>query len=55
MKHCKNNSLLSHDKTISSLLELIGHVLSISECFGKTLVAFNFDEKLIQSVAQVTM
>ena len=26
-----NNSLLSRDKTISFLLELIGHVLSISE------------------------
>ena len=30
-KRCTNNSLLSRDKTISSLLELIGHVLSISE------------------------
>ena len=28
---CANNYLLSCDKTISSLLELIGHVLSISE------------------------
>ena len=28
---CTNNSLLSHDKTISSLLELVDHVLSISE------------------------
>ena len=24
-------------------------------CFGKTLIAFDFDEKLTQSVAQVTM
>ena len=30
-KSCTNNSLLSRDKTISSLLELISHVLSISE------------------------
>ena len=30
-KHCTNNSLLSSDKTISFLLELIYHVLSISE------------------------
>ena len=30
-KCCANNFLLSRDKTISSLLELIGHVLSISE------------------------
>ena len=31
VKRCTDNSLLSRDKTISSLLELIGHVLSISE------------------------
>ena len=30
-KRCTNNSLLSRDKTISSLLELIDHMLSISE------------------------
>ena len=24
-------------------------------CFGKTLVAFDFDEKLTQSIAQITM
>ena len=29
-KRCKNNSLLSRDKTISSLRELIDYVLSIS-------------------------
>ena len=51
-KCCTKNSLLSHDKTISSLLEFIDHVILISECFGKTLFAFNFDEKLTQSVAQ---
>ena len=28
---CTNNSLLSHDKTIFSLLELLNHVLPISE------------------------
>ena len=51
-KRCSNNSLLSRDKTISSLLDLIGHVLLIFRiCFGKTIV-FDFDEKLIQSVAQ---
>ena len=54
-KRCTNNSLLSGDKTISFLLELIYHVFSISECFGKTLVAFDFDEKLTQSIAQITM
>ena len=54
-KRCSNNSLLSRGKTISSLLDLIGNVLLISECFGKTLIAFDFDEKLTQSVAQVTM
>ena len=31
MKHCSNNSLLSRDRSISSLLDLIGHVLLISE------------------------
>ena len=51
---CINNSLLSRDKTIYCLLELIGHALSISE-YGKILVAFDFDEKLILSVAQLTM
>ena len=55
MKRCTKNSLISRDKTISSFLELIGHKLSISECFGKTLIAFDFDEKLTQSIAQVTM
>ena len=30
-KRCTNNSLLSRDKAISSLLELNGHVFSISE------------------------
>ena len=49
-KHCKNDHLLSRNKTISSLLELIDHVLSISECFAKT-VAFELDEKLTQSAA----
>ena len=54
MKPCTNNSLLSCDKTSSSFFELIGHKPSISECFGKTLIAFNFDEKIKQSIAQVT-
>ena len=45
-KHCTNNFLLSCDKTISSLLEFIGHMFFISECFEKTLIAFDFDEKL---------
>ena len=30
-KRCSNNSLLSRDKSISSLLDLIGHVLLVSE------------------------
>ena len=54
-KRCTNNSLLSHDKTISSLLELIGYVFLISECFRKTLIALDFDEKLTQCVAQITI
>ena len=53
-KHCTNNSLQSLDKIISSLLELIGYVLSISEyVLEKHLIAFDFDEKLMQSVTQV--
>ena len=32
-------NLVSHDKTISFLLEVIDTMLSISECFAKTLVA----------------
>ena len=48
-----NNSLLSCDKTISSLLELIGYVLSFRTCFRKT-VNFDFDEKLAQSNVQIT-
>ena len=30
-KRCSNNSLLSHDKKISSLLDLTGHELLVSE------------------------
>ena len=45
-KCCTNNSLLSSDKTISFLLEMTYNMLSISECFGKTLAVFYFDEKL---------
>ena len=53
-KRCTNNSLQSRDKIISSLLELIGYVLSISEyVLEKHLIAFDFDEKLMQSVTQV--
>ena len=36
-KRCSNNSLLSRDKLSFSLLDLIGHVLLISECLGKLL------------------
>ena len=34
---------------------LISHAFNFRLCFGKTLVAFNFDEKLTQSVTQKTM
>ena len=37
------------------MLELIDHVLSISECFGQTLVAYDFDGKRTQSFAQIFM
>ena len=54
MKRCTNNSLLSRDKTSSSLLELIDHVLLISEyVLEKHLITFDFDEKLTQSVAHL--
>ena len=48
-KSCTSNSLLTRDKTISFLLEYF------RICFGKTLVAFDFDEKLTQSVTQITI
>ena len=41
-KRCSNNSLLSRDKTISSLLELIGHVLLISEYVLENINCFRF-------------
>ena len=49
--------LLSRGKSISSLLEFIGHMLLISgkTLIEKTLTAFDFGEKFTQSVAQVTM
>ena len=52
MKHCSNNSLLSCDKTISFLLDLIGHVLLILKYILKK---HDFDEKLTQSDAQVAI
>ena len=53
-KRCTNDSLLSRDKTIFSLLELIDYVLSISEyVMEKPLVAFDFDGKLT-FVAQIS-
>ena len=52
MKHCSNNSLLSCDKTISFLLDLIGHVLLILKY---VLKKHDFDEKLRQSDAQVAI
>ena len=47
-------SVLSYAKTILSLLELIGHMVLISECFAKTK-ALDCDEKFTQSVTEVTM
>ena len=52
MKHCSNNSLLSCDKTISFLLDLIGNVLLILKYILKK---HDFDEKLTQSDAQVAI
>ena len=42
---------------MSSLLELIGHARAFDFRidFGKTLSASDFDEKLRQSAAQITM
>ena len=38
------------------MLRVIDCVLSIPECFEKKrLVAFDFDEKLTQSIAQITI
>ena len=47
---CTNNYLLLRDKTIYSLLELINHVLTISE-----YVLEKHHEKHPQSAAQITM
>ena len=33
----------------------LSRAFSFRICFGKTLVAFDFDEKFTQSVAQITM
>ena len=54
-KRCTNNSLLSRDK--SFLLSWIdwSRAFDFRICFGKTLIASDFDKKLTQSVAQVTM
>ena len=41
-KCCTNNSLLSRDKTISCLLELIGHVPLISEYVLENIKCFRF-------------
>ena len=41
-KRCTNNSLLSSDKTISWLLELIGHVHLISEYALENINCFRF-------------
>ena len=41
MKHCTNNSLLSRDKTISSLLEVIGHAFDF-RMFWKNTNCFQF-------------
>ena len=54
-KRCTNNSLLSCDKTISSLLELIGHMLLISEYVLENINCFRFWWKLTQSIAQITV
>ena len=49
-KRCTNATLLSRDKTIFLLLELIDQMFLISERFGKTFVAFDFDEKHTQCI-----
>ena len=55
-KRCTNNSLLSRDKTIFLFAWIDwSRAFDFRICFGKTLIAFNFDEKLTQSVAQVIM
>ena len=52
-KHCTNNYLLLRDKTISALLELIGHACALN--FRMFLKNNQIDAKLTQSVAQITM
>ena len=48
MKRCSSNSLLSRDKTISSLLDLIGHMFLISEYVLEKHIPFDFDKKNLQ-------
>ena len=42
IKRCINNSLLSRDKTMSSLLELTGHVFWVHNMFWKNVNCFQF-------------
>ena len=42
IKRCINNSLLSRDKTMSSLLELTGHVFWFHNMFWKNVNCFQF-------------
>ena len=54
-KCCTNNFLPSLGKTIFSLLELIGHMLLISEYVLENINCFRFWWKLTQSIAQITV
>ena len=56
MRTNKLEELISKKFFFKDLLELVDHVLSISEyVLEKALVAFNFHQKLTQSVAQIAM
>ena len=50
-KRYTNNSLLSHDKIIFSLIE---RAFNFRICFAKILVAFDFDGKFTQYLVNIT-
>ena len=55
-KRCTNNSLLSCDKKKLFFVWINwSRAFDFRICFGKTIVAFDFDEKFTQSVAQIPM
>ena len=53
-KRCTNNSLLLRENFLLAWIDW-SRSFDFRICFGKTLITSDFDEKLTQSVAQLTM